>query len=190
VSESPASTPVTPPAVLAPVTVVDSDGSDAVIEAVAAAGAGATGIDLAIPDPQLALGAGIAIADQLADTSGLLIFLRTDVPLAPGAHTRICPPDQAPLRRGSNCVADIGIDTLGLGPDASEVAARWPEVSAVDQPFMVSTVGFDPLAEAELMALATVATARGAVAITSQHVRIVRRVVDTVTAVLTAKEGA
>ena len=179
----------TTPAVLVPLTISSIDVTAAVLDAVGAAGAGATGVDLRFTDAQLAVASGIGIADQIAETAGLTVFLRTEAPLAAGAHTMICLTD-GESRRG-NCVVDLGIDELGASPDSDEVAARWPDPTASDlPPFLISTVGFESLADAELMALATVATVRGAVAITSPSVRTVRRVVDTVSAVLRARSAS
>jgi hypothetical protein len=181
--------------VLAPVTLLGVDAADAVvIESIAAAAAGATGIDLVIPDRRLALQRGVVVADLIAETSGLQIFIRSDVPLASGRHKRICAStgDRNGGRSIAPCVVDLGIDRIGVGPDAPELASYWP--SANDQasagPFMISTVGFDSAADAEVMALAFLAVMRGATAITTDRVRTVRRVVDTVAAVIEAKGAA
>lgn len=186
---------VTPPAVLAPVTLLGVDEGDAVvIESIAAAAAGATGIDLVIPDPQLALHRGLAVADLIAETPGLQVFIRCDAPLASGRHQRICPSTggRDSGRSITPCVVDLGIDRIGVGPDAPALASYWPSGDHQKSvgPFMISTLGFDTAADAEVMALAFLAVMRGASAITTDRIRTVRRVVDTVAAVIEAKGAA
>lgn len=185
--------PLTPTAVLAPITLVGSDSGDAVIESIEAAGAGATGIELSILDARLALERGVAAADALAEASGLRVFIRTDGPLSPGPHRRICPAGNPSDTRRSTapCVVDLGIDRLGLAPDDHQLASYWPaDLDPVAAPFMISTLGFGSVADAEVMGLAALAAMRGAAAITTDRTRSVRRVVDTVVAVLEAKGAA
>lgn len=190
----------TSPAVLAPISINGVDLGSSVIEAVAAAGAGATGIDLSIRDPLTAVESGLAVADELADTSGLHVYLRAAGPLAPGRHTRICPPGSRSSERSEprasrplgDCIVDLGIDRVGLPPAAIELASYWPadgDRRSGDR-FMISTLGFEAALDAEVMALATLASLRGAVAITTDRIRIVRRVVDTMAAVLDARGAA
>lgn len=183
------------PAVLAPVSIADaaSDQSDigsAAIDSIAAAGAGATGIDLTIPGPAVAH--AVSIADELGDLVGLPIFIRSDAPLSPGRHQRIVLAMPTPTHRpGASVVVDLGLDRLGVGPDAEELAARWSsERGTTATPFMISTVGFRGISDAEVMALTAVAVLRGAAAITSDRPKVVRRVVDTVAAVVAAGSAA
>lgn len=163
--------------------------TDLVFDAATAASAGADGIDLHLPDPQRALGSGLALADELAATSGLAVFLRSVVPIAPGGHRRIVALSDAASAR-SNDVIDLEVDRLGARPDHADVARRLSpstiEAVAGSTPVLVSTAGFSRLSEGELMALATIAAVREVAAVTSHEVKIVRRVVDTVAAVLAA----
>ncbi len=166
------------------------DAGPAVVEALAAKGAGATGIDLSFGPDELAVAAGRMIADRIVEQTELDVFIRTDLPMAAGVHNTIRTAGRRPQARpglgtmGRTDVADIQLDHLGAGPASDAVASGWPDET--DQPFMISTLGFGELSDAELMALATVATVRDVAAITTDRPGIVRRVVDTVTAVLAA----
>lgn len=154
---------------------------EAVVAAIAAAGAGATGVDLSFASAELALAHGCEAADRIAEAADLEVFIRSDVPLAAGGHTVI---RTTPRRPGTRSVVDLEIDRLGRGPASEEVAAAWPADDGSSS--LVSTLGFGDLADAELMALATVATVRRTAAITTDRPAIVRRVVHTVNAVLDA----
>ncbi len=174
------------PAVLSPVIVTSpEDLGDAIVAAVAAAGAGATGIDLSFESADVAVAAGSAAADQIADTCNLDVYIRSDLPFADHDHTLI---RSTPGHPGIDAVVDLQIDRLGLGPASDAVAESWPVGEG--RACMISTLGFDDLSDAELMALATVATVRGSAAITTDRPGVVRRVVDTVSAVLAAGQVA
>ncbi len=162
-----------------------ADLGEAVVDAVAAAGAGATGIDLSFEIADLAVAHGREAADRIAESADLDVFIRSELPLAPGSHTTI---RTTPGRPGLRAVVDLEIDRLGFGPASEEVASSWP--AGEGSASLISTLGFDDLSDAELMALATVATVRRTAAITTDRPGIVRRVVDTVNAVLAAGRGA
>lgn len=150
--------------------------TEALFDALAQLSEGADGIDLLLP-PTVGPIDRLAIADQLADTSGAALFLRSDAPMAAGSHTLILS-GLGRVRPGANVIHDIGIDQLDAAADSPLVAAAWPEADDKRSTLM-STIGFAELSDAALMGLASGASTRGIAAVSTNRVRIVRRVVDT-----------
>ena len=171
------------PAVLGAVVVGSGDAlGQALFDVLAHVSCGADGIDLTLP-ASLPPGDRLAVANQLAEASGVALYLRADAPMAAGDHTLILSAVAGRLRASVNVVFDVEIDQLGAAPDSSEVTAAWPLV-ADERALLVSTAGFNALSDAALMGIASAASTRGLTAVSTDRVRIVRRVVDTLAPLL------
>lgn len=137
----------------------------------------ADGIDLELP-PDMGPIDRLGCANQLAETTGAKLFLRSAAPMAASKHTLILSSSTGRVRAGADVIHDLGLDQFGVAADSERVADAWPAVDD-DRATVVSTAGFDDLSDAALMGLASAASARGVSAISTNRVRIVRRVVDT-----------
>jgi hypothetical protein len=104
-----------------------------------------------------------------------------------GDHQVITPCASAGAGRRSDVLCDLGLDELQASPGSAAVGEAWSRADGIDR-FSISTVGFDGLGDGELIALATIACERGATAIVTDHVRTVRRVVDTIVPIMAAKD--
>lgn len=175
------------PSVLAAVT-AGQDAAATLFEMMAAVSEGADGIDLDLP-VEVGPAERLSLADQLADASGADLYLRSSLPMAAGRHRVIRSADDA---RPGRALFDIGLDLLGQTP--SEAVADWQRVDD-DRSLLLSTVGFGTddssrtlssrtLSDAALMGLATFACVAGLDAVSTDRVRIVRRVVDTLAPVM------
>lgn len=153
------------------------DLSEALFDILAHVSCGADGIDLTLP-ASLAPGDRLVVANQLAAATGAALYIRTDAPMAVADHTLILAATIGRPRASLKVVYDIGSDQGGALPDSSMVEASWPSVDDA-RCLLLSTVGFRGLSDAELMGLASAASTRGLAAMSTDRVRIVRRVVDT-----------
>lgn len=149
----------------------------ALFETLAHVSVGADGIDLSIGTAAKP-GEQLAVADQLAEAADTSVFLRSEMPMAVGAHTLILPIEAGRVRSTVNVVRDLGVDGRGGVLDPEALAAAWPEVGE-DDAVLVRTVGFRDLGDAGLMGLSSLACNRNVAAVSTDRVRIVRRVVDT-----------
>lgn len=166
------------PAVLGAVVVRSSeDLAEALFEILAHVSSGADGIDLTLPG-SLAPGDRHAVAHELLEATGTALYIRTDLPMAASDHTLILSATAKRPRASTIVVYDVGIDKVGSLRDVPDVAASWPSADD-ERPLLLSTVGFRGLSDAALMGLASAASERGFTAMSTDRVRIVRRVVDT-----------
>ena len=169
------------PLVLGAVAVTSDEAfADGLFEALAHVSNGADGIDLTLP-PSLTPGERLAAADQLAEATGAAMYLRTDVPMACGEHTLIVSAAAGRLRASLKVMYDAGWG--GASGDSSELGVAWPALDEA-RSMVVSTAGIAGLSDAGLsdaglMGLASAASERGVAALSTDRVRIVRRVVDT-----------
>lgn len=151
--------------------------AEAMFDALAHLSEGADGIDLSLPK---AMGPvdRLGCADQLAETTGADLYLRSEAPVAAWRHTLILLESTGRVRASSNVMHDLGLDQLGVGAETARVAGAWPAAND-ERSTLVSTVGFTDLSDAGLMGVASAASVRGIAAVSTNRVRIVRRVVDT-----------
>jgi len=150
------------------------DLAGALFNALAHVAGGADGIDLMLP-AALAPAERLAVADQLAEATGTSLYLRTETPMAGGKHALILSAGAGRLRASADVFYDVGIDQRGASAD--EVIDAWPPLD--ERSLLLSTMGFRDLSDAALIGLASAASARGVAAVSTDRVRIVRRVVDT-----------
>ena len=161
------------PTVLGAVVVRDAaDLPDALFTSLAHAAAGADGLDLTLP-LSASPSEQAAAADQLAEATGLVCYLRIDRPVGVTSHTMILP-STAQARRSANVVFDIAV----AAPETAEF--DWPAASETRS--MLLTAGAQHT-DGQLIGLATVACHRRLAAISTDRVRMVRRVVDTVASI-------
>ena len=171
------------PAVLGAVVVESGDDlGEALFDVLAHVSSGADGIDLTLP-ASMPPGDWLAAADQLAEAARTSLYLRAGAPMAAANHTLILAAVAGRLRASSNVVFDVGLDQLGIAPDSPEVVAAWPAI-ADERALLVATAGFSALSDAALMGIASAASTRGFTAVSTDRVRIVRRVVDTLAPLL------
>jgi len=150
------------------------DLAGSLFSALAHVAGGADGIDLMLP-AALAPAERLSVADQLAEATGTSLYLRTETPMAGGKHALILSAGAGRLRASADVFYDVGIDQPGASAD--EVIDAWPPLD--ERSLLLSTVGFRDVSDAALIGLASAASARGVAAISTDRVRIVRRVVDT-----------
>lgn len=168
------------PVVLGAVVVETNDElAEALFDVLAHLSAGADGVDLTLPlSPP---GELLAAANQLADATGATLYLRTDAPMAAGDHHVIFSAAHETSGRmhwSANTVFDLGLDRLGAAAHSLGVLDAWPTRDD-ERSLLLSTVGFAELSEGALIGLASAASMRGINAISTDRVRMVRRVVDT-----------
>lgn len=165
------------PAVLGAVVLQSTQSlADVLFDVLAHLAEGADGIDLRFPT-EMSPPECQAVADQLADTSGTTIHVRSLTPFASVRHPLVLPIGGARLRPGRTVVYDIGVDQLGASPGSAEVAHAWPPADD-ERPLLLSTTGFVGLDDGALIGLVTAASVRCFAAVSTDRVRIARRVVD------------
>lgn len=153
-----------------------SDLPAALFNSLAYAAAGADGIDLTLP-PSTPAVEWVAAAGQLAEASGLTCYLRAERPMAVGEHSLILS-SEVRARPSTRVVFEIAM----AGRGSTEVI--WP--NAGEGRSMLLTLG-PRLTDGELMGLAAAASERHLAAISTDRVRMARRVVDTLAAVDAAR---